>query len=128
MARHERVSGELAVSMVRAGGEGGFLEDALERVAAFTEQQEDLKSRTTGAMAYPVFLAVVGAIVLSGLLIFFVPNFAPIFDDLRKEGELPAMTDYLLATSDFFSNYWYILLAGVTVSYTHLTLPTIYSV
>ena len=121
MARHERVFGELAVSMVRAGGEGGFLEDALERVAAFTEQQEDLKSRTTGAMAYPVFLAVVGAIVLSGLLIFFVPNFAPIFDDLRKEGELPAMTDYLLATSDFFSNYWYILLAGVIFGLIFLT-------
>jgi len=121
MARHERVFGELAVSMVRAGGEGGFLEDALERVAAFTEQQEDLKSRTTGAMAYPVFLAVVGAIVLSGLLIFFVPNFAPIFDDLRKEGELPAMTDYLLATSDFFSNYWYLLLAGVIFGLIFLT-------
>lgn len=121
MARHERVFGELAVSMVRAGGEGGFLEDALERVASFTEQQEDLKSRTTGAMAYPVFLAVVGAIVLSGLLIFFVPNFAPIFDDLRKEGELPAMTDYLLATSDFFSNYWYILLAGVIFGLIFLT-------
>ena len=40
--------------MVRAGGEGGFLEDALERVATFTEQQEDLKGRTVSAMAYPM--------------------------------------------------------------------------
>jgi general secretion pathway protein F/type IV pilus assembly protein PilC len=120
MARHEVVFGELAVSMIRAGGEGGFLEDALERVAAFTEQQEDLKSRTTGAMAYPVFLAAVGSIVLSGLMIFFVPNFAPIFDDLRKEGELPAMTDYLLITSDFFSNYWYLLLAALVFGFLFL--------
>lgn len=120
MARHQNVFGELAVSMIRAGGEGGFLEDALDRVAAFTEQQEDLKSRTTGAMAYPVFLAAVGSIVLSGLMIFFVPNFAPIFDDLRKEGELPAMTDYLLATSNFFSNYWYILLAALVFGFLFL--------
>ena len=117
MARHEPVFGELAVSMIRAGGEGGFLEDALERVAAFTEQQEDLKSRTTGAMAYPVFLAGVGSIVLTGLLIFFVPNFAPIFDDLRREGELPAMTDYLLATSDFVANYWYVVLGALIIGF-----------
>jgi general secretion pathway protein F/type IV pilus assembly protein PilC len=102
MGRHENVFGELGVSMIRAGGEGGFLEDALDRVAAFTEQQEDLKSRTTGALAYPVFLATVGTLVLVGMLVFFVPNFAPIFDDLRNEGELPALTDYLLFTSDLF--------------------------
>ena len=48
---------------MRAGGEGGFLEDALERVSQFTEQQEDLKSRTFGALAYPMFLGVVGTAV-----------------------------------------------------------------
>ena len=44
--------------MVRAGGEGGFLEDALDRVATFTEQQEDLKGRTISAMVYPLFLGI----------------------------------------------------------------------
>lgn len=119
MGRHENVFGELAVSMVRAGGEGGFLEDALERIAQFTEQQEDLKSRTTGAMAYPVFLACVGFVVLSCLLIFFVPNFAEIFDELRKQGELPVVTDYLLATSEFMKNWWYVILAvlGILVAF-----------
>lgn len=111
MGRHERIFGELAVSMVKAGGEGGFLEDALERIAQFTEQQEDLKSRTAGAMAYPVFLAVVGAVVLAGLLIFFVPNFSPIFDDLRKQGELPVATDILLLVSDTAQQWWFVGLA-----------------
>lgn len=115
MARHERVFGELSVSMIRAGGEGGFLEDALDRVATFTEQQEDLKSRTTGAMAYPVFLAVVGTVVLTCLMIFFVPNFAPIFDGLREQGELPVLTDYLLATSEFIQNWWFIVIAIVGI-------------
>ena len=64
MGRFQRVFGEMAVSMVRAGGEGGFLEEALARVAEFTEAQDDLKKRTVGAVAYPAFLAVVGTIVV----------------------------------------------------------------
>ena len=53
MLRFPRAFGEMAVNMVRAGGEGGFWRIA-ERVAAFTEQQEDLKSRTLSAMVYPL--------------------------------------------------------------------------
>ena len=117
MGRHEPVFGELAISMMRAGGEGGFLEDALERIGQFTEQQEDLKSRTMGAMAYPVFLAVVGTIVLAGLLIFFVPNFAPIFDGLREQGELPVVTDLLLFVSEIAKNWWYVGLAVLGISF-----------
>ena len=99
MDRHPRVFNEMAVNMVRAGSEGGFLEDALERVAQFTEQQEDLKSRTMGALAYPVFLGSIGTLVVAFLLIYFVPNFAEMFDRLRERGELPAVTDWLLAFS-----------------------------
>jgi general secretion pathway protein F/type IV pilus assembly protein PilC len=85
--------------MTRAGAEGGFMEDALDRVSKFTEQQEDLKSRTAGALAYPMFLAVVGTLVVGGLIIFFVPMFATMFDSLRQRGELPVLTDWLLAFS-----------------------------
>ncbi len=100
MARFEHVFGEMAVSMIRAGGEGGFLEEALTRVAEFTEAQDDLKRRTLGAMAYPVVLAVVGATVVSGLVIFFVPRFEQLFGRLRERGELPALTDWLLWISN----------------------------
>src|SRR5438552_3022126 len=60
MGQHPYVFNELAVSMIRAGQEGGFLEDVLKRIATFVEHQEDLKSKVIGALAYPVFLAVVG--------------------------------------------------------------------
>jgi type II secretory pathway component PulF len=108
MARYPRVFSELGVNMVRAGGEGGFLEDALDRVAKFTEQYEDLKSRTTGALAYPVFLGVVGSLVVSILIIFFVPKFATIFDNLRTQGELPMLTDWLLWFSDAVRGWWFV--------------------
>ncbi len=113
MRHHPRAFSELAVSMIRAGGEGGFLEDALERIAQFTEQQEDLKSRTLGALAYPIFLAVVGALVVFGLLIFFVPNFGQIFDDLREAGKLPALTRGLMWISESLQRYGLFLLLGL---------------
>lgn len=106
LARHPRVFGEMPVSMVRAGTEGGFLEEALERVAEFTEKQEELKSRTQGALAYPVFLGAVGAMVVVVLLVFFVPKFDGLFARLRARGELPALTDWLLTTSSMAQRWW----------------------
>ena len=113
MARYPRVFSELAVNMVRAGGEGGFLEEALDRVAKFTEQYEDLKSRTTGALAYPIFLMVVGTSVVSVLIIFFVPKFAVIFESLRDQGELPLLTDWLLTFSATVRDWWLFILVGL---------------
>ena len=101
MAKHPHVFNELTVSMVRAGQEGGFLEDVLKRVADFTEHAEDLKSKVIGSLAYPVFLAVVGFIVLNVLVIFFVPRFEPIFKKLEEKGELPALTIGLMTFSHF---------------------------
>src|SRR5438128_8602632 len=88
MAHHPKAFNELAVSMVRAGQEGGFLEDVLTRIATFTEHQEDLKSKVIGALAYPVFLAVVGFIVVNLLVIVVVPKFEPIFLKLSEKGDL----------------------------------------
>jgi type II secretory pathway component PulF len=99
MVRFQEIFGEMAVSMVRAGGEGGFLEEALARVAEFTEAQDDLKKRTAGAVAYPAFLAVVGTLVVTVLVVFFVPKFSELFARLRERGELPAVTEGLLAVS-----------------------------
>src|SRR5437868_9525147 len=86
MAPHPKAFNELAVSMVRAGQEGGFLEDVLKRIADFTEHQEDLKAKVIGAMAYPVLLLSVGFLVLNGLVIFVVPQFRPIFTKLEEQG------------------------------------------
>lgn len=115
MARYPRAFNEMAINMVRAGAEGGFLEDALDRVATFTETSEDLKGRTVGAMAYPAILGTVGGTVVFGLIIFFVPKFAQIFERMRSKGELPFMTDVLLATSDFLRAYGLIFLAFLAI-------------
>jgi len=112
MARYPKVFSDMGVNMTRAGAEGGFLEDALERVGTFTELQEDLKGRTISALAYPVFLFGVGSIVITILLVFFVPKFDLMFDRLREKGQMPWVTDALLTFSRMLQSYgWLVLLA-----------------
>jgi general secretion pathway protein F/type IV pilus assembly protein PilC len=114
MRRFPNVFEEMAVSMVRAGGEGGFLEEALGRLAQFTESQDDLKKRVLGAIAYPVFLAVVGTLIVVVLMIFFVPKFEGLFDELKARGELPLMTKWVLGASNFVQYYGiWVAIAGV---------------
>lgn len=113
MARHPRAFGELAVSMVRAGGEGGFLEDSLDRVAAFTEQQAELRGKVVGALAYPVILSIIGVLVVTGLVVFAVPMVSEIFGRLKERGELPWVTEALLGLSAFLGDYGLFVLAGL---------------
>lgn len=114
MAKHLDVFGDLAVSMVRAGAEGAFLEDALKRTADFLEQQQELKGRVTGAMIYPVFLASLGVVITIVLVVVFVPKFAELFARLEQEGGgLPLPTVILLGLSDFLGKYGLVLAAAV---------------
>jgi general secretion pathway protein F/type IV pilus assembly protein PilC len=113
MRRHPKVFNELSISMVRAGEEGGFLEEALKRVALFTEHAEELKNRVIGAMAYPMFLTGACILIVTGILVFLVPQFAPVFERLQQRGELPLATTVLLSGSDFLQKYGLWLLAGI---------------
>jgi len=113
LRRHPKVFGELAVSMVRAGEEGGFLEEVLKRIAAFTEHQQELKSRVVGAMVYPLFLLGMGSLIVIGMLTFFVPKFQPIFDRIDQRTGLPWATTTLMGMSEFLRVYWWVLVAVV---------------
>jgi type II secretory pathway component PulF len=109
-ALHPDVFNELSISMVRAGSEGAFLEDALKRTADFMELQEELKSRFLGAMYYPAFLAATGFVVTLVLIVFFVPKFAELFAMLERQGRsLPLITVVLLGLSDVLGRYGLIL-------------------
>ena len=115
LSRHPRAFDELAVSMVRAGQEGGFLEDVLRRIADFTEHQEDLKAKVVGAVAYPVILAIIGTAVLTILMVFFVPKFEPIFKSLEKKGELPGLTVAVVGVSHALGSWIGAVVLGVLV-------------
>jgi len=106
MRHHPKVFTELAVSMIRAGEEGSFMEDVLKRISVFTEHQEDLKGRVVGAMIYPIFLLIVGAIIVAVMLVKFVPKFEPIFERMAEKGALPWATTALLSMSETAQSYW----------------------
>jgi general secretion pathway protein F len=111
MAKHPRVFDDLVVSMVRAGQEGGFLEDVLARTASFVEHQEEMKGKVVGSMAYPAFLLVAGTAVLLILIVFFVPKFEPVFEGLKAKNRLPWTTIALLNISHVLTNpVWAVLL------------------
>ncbi len=112
--------------MSRAGAEGGFLEEALDRVAKFTEQQSELRGRTVGALIYPAVLATIGSIVVAVLLIFFVPSFGELFQQLRDMGELPAITDWLLSVSGFLRSYgiFFVIVAAILYTVIRVQLNT----
>jgi len=115
MARHGHVFSELTISMVRAGSEGAFLEDALKRTADFLEKQEEMRGRIVGAMTYPAILAGTGFFVTVVLIVFFVPKFSELFARLEEQGGLPIATVMLLAISDIMGKYG-ILVAGAVVA------------
>ncbi len=114
MAEHPRIFNDLAISMVRAGSEGAFLEDALKRIADFMELQEELKSRLRGAMFYPAFLALLGTVVTTTLIVFFVPKFSELFERLEQDGGgLPLATVLLLGMSDFLGRFGLFVLGAL---------------
>ena len=107
MAAHPHVFNRLYVAMVEAGEAAGALETVLDRVATQIEKEEKIKRRVKGAMIYPVVVLSFATLVLIGMLMFLVPVFVKIFDQLG--GELPKLTQYVLYGSNALRGYWFII-------------------
>lgn len=113
MTEQSQLFGDLEISMVRAGEEGGFLDESLRRLAIVRERQEELRGRLISALSYPVLLVIVGMLVVIGMLTFFVPKFEPLFESLRQSNRMPVPTVMLLAVSSFLKSWGLLLLAGI---------------
>jgi type IV pilus assembly protein PilC len=110
MARHPKVFNRLYVSMVEAGEAAGILDIVLDRVAFQIEKEAAIKRRVKGAMIYPTMVLIFATLVLSGMLLFLVPIFVSIFDQLG--GDLPLLTQWVLKGSNFLKATWFVLLPG----------------
>jgi type IV pilus assembly protein PilC len=114
MARHPKVFDRLFVSMVEAGEAAGILDEVLDRVAYQIEKATQIKRRVKGAMLYPTMVLVFASLVLTGLLMFLVPVFVRIFAQLG--GDLPTLTQYVVAASDLLREKYYIIFPGLGLS------------
>jgi type II secretion system protein F len=111
LGRHPKVFDGLYTSMVRAGETGGFLEEVLHRLALFIEKDQELRSRISSALAYPVLLIVIGTFAIAFLMVFFIPRFSEIFK--KMGGNLPVPTQIVMAVSTFFRESWALVFMGV---------------
>ncbi len=113
MARHPKVFNRLYVSMVEAGEAAGILDIVLDRVAFQIEKESAIKRRVKGAMIYPTMVLIFATLVLSGMLLFLVPIFVSIFDQLG--GDLPMLTQWVLMGSNFLKATWFVLMPGAII-------------
>ena len=102
LATHPDVFDTVYVSMVSAGEAGGFLPEALNRIAEFIEKEIELRSKIKSAMVYPAVIAVVASLVLIGMMIFIIPVFIRVFEDMNAP--LPFPTRLLIHMSAFTRN------------------------
>ena len=102
LGQFPRVFNNLFVGLVRAGEIGGVLEETLDRLATFLEEDLKLKRKVKAAMTYPVMVLVIAIGIVIGLVTFIVPKFAELFADFDLE--LPAATQFLITCSHFMTN------------------------
>lgn len=103
-AQHGSFS-RLFVNMVRAGEVGGSLNVTLDRLADYLERSKDLKDSVVSAMVYPIILMILAGGSLVLLLVYVIPQFTPIFDELG--GDLPLITKIVLAFGSVLQNFWW---------------------
>lgn len=109
MKEHKDIFPDILVNMTEAGELSGSLETSFESMAVYFEKEDSLKKKLTNTLIYPVVVLVVTLVVLSILLVFVVPTFTDIFMEL--DVELPAITNFLIALSEFLKTKWYIIAA-----------------
>ena len=99
------------VNMVKAGEAGGSIGDALARLVEYMQRAKELRSTVVSALIYPMILASVAILSIIALLVFVVPQFAQMFDDMGAD--LPAITVAVMNAGDMFSQYWWAILGGL---------------
>ena len=98
----------LFCNLVQAGEQGGILDALLERLAAYMEKMLAIKSKIKSALFYPIAIMAVAVIVTVVIMLFVIPAFKEIFTDFGAE--LPMPTQVVIAMSDFFVAYWWIVI------------------
>jgi type IV pilus assembly protein PilC len=98
-------------SLIEAGESAGILDQMLERLALYMATTEAIKSKIKSALTYPVSVLTVAFVVIAVIMIFVVPAFKTVFSSFGAD--LPAPTLLVIAISEFFVAYWWLLIGGM---------------
>ncbi|WP_448565562.1 type II secretion system F family protein [Thalassotalea ganghwensis] len=113
--RHPQLFSPLFVSLIHVGENTGKLDDAFAKLASYFEREQETRKRIKTALRYPSFVLIALAIAIVILNIWVIPTFADMFSKLGAE--LPWATRALITSSNFFLDYWPIMLVMVIGCY-----------
>jgi type II secretory pathway component PulF len=111
MAKQTLVFNDLYINMVRAGEQSGALTEVLRRMASHFERFAEVQAKFKSAIIYPVFVLLVGIAIVIFFMTYMLPKFMSIFEGLNVT--LPLPTRILMASSNIFKNYWWLMLLVV---------------
>ncbi|MGE4159710.1 MAG: type II secretion system F family protein, partial [Planctomycetota bacterium] len=114
LSKHPVVFDKLFVNMIKAGEAGGILDLILSRLSDFMEKAEKLKKQVLGALIYPVVVTVVAVGILMAIMIFIIPKFEKMFQDMNTE--LPVATQILQGVSKFLIGGGWIIVLMVPIA------------
>ncbi|MGR3303814.1 MAG: type II secretion system F family protein [Candidatus Scalindua sp.] len=107
MSKHPKVFDKLYVNLINAGEISGALDIVLERLATYREKTQKLKRKIISAMMYPTTVIIASCLILTGIMIFIIPKFAMMFEEM--DITLPLLTLVIITISNFLIIHWYSL-------------------
>jgi type IV pilus assembly protein PilC len=97
----------LFCNLVAAGEQAGILDSLLDRLASYKEKMLAIKAKIKSALTYPTAVIIIALVITAAIMIFVIPAFKEVFASFGAE--LPAPTVAVIAMSDFFVSYWYLI-------------------
>ena len=113
LSQHPKIYNKLYVNMVKAGELGGVMELVLVRLADFQEKAQKLKNKVISAMFYPIIVLIIAIAIMAFLLVYIVPKFKEIFDDMLQGRPLPALTQFVINLSGTVQNNFFLIVLAV---------------
>jgi type IV pilus assembly protein PilC len=114
LQQYPKIFAPITIGLIQAGEAGGILDQVLDRIATLMEEQAKIRGQIIGALIYPILVLVLAVSVSLGLLIFIVPRFKDMFDNMGAE--LPALTSFMLSLSNFVTSFGFAIGAPIAVT------------
>jgi len=113
LQQYPKIFAPITIGLIQAGEAGGILDQVLDRIATLMEEQAKIRGQIIGALIYPILVLVLAVSVSLGLLIFIVPRFKDMFDNMGAE--LPALTSFMLSLSKFVTSAGFAIGAPIAI-------------
>ncbi|OGV34992.1 MAG: pilus assembly protein PilC [Lentisphaerae bacterium GWF2_45_14] len=114
LSQHPKSFNKLYLNMVRAGEAAGAMELILNRLAVFMEKAARIVGKVKSALIYPCVVLTIALLITSGLMVFIVPKFQKIFQDLLAGEPLPALTAFVMKISEVMQTQF--IQAGIVIA------------